>query len=610
MDVFLLFGLREYVVSAHVASLRFISIFVIQVAWIAGFADGAISRDLWREPSFALPRYGAQYRDDAPAVERIYAHAIELHEQSDPSCVDHFFQVACLTAPAECGDHPDQRSHRLHQSSLQKLVITGQQFQRLDPRHGLTVIQQGMETTFPITHLGFSWQAADFNHLNVVGDYHTKKLSKYYVSPGVGVPLVVTSCRRDAHQFRSEKSVFSATVRLVVDSHCSHDPGLPHHRTVRLELYDPLTVDTVWIGAEQRRIAKDLTAPIAYRLKTSSSSYLAGFLRPNTISPDSGSSQGRLYTLQPYCPGKVPLVLIHGLLSDRFAWAEMANELFARPNITDRFQIWVFEYPTGRTFLGSSAELRQQLEAACQTFDPLGADPQLSNIILAGHSMGGLVAKMQVTASGDLLWRSVANQPLHQIAAPADLRQKLATVFFFSPSPRISRVVYFATPHRGSAFATRLIGRIGSKLVREPSQESEQYQDLVRSNPGVFSQEVTRRIPTSVDLLEPGSELLKASDRLPVRCNVAIHSIIGDRCWSPFYGRSDGIVPVSSAKDDKAISERIVNATHSGVKKHPDAITEFLAILESHACDGGESFDEQVFQEFDITEVIQTAPQP
>ena len=260
----------------------------------------------------------------------------------------------------------------------------------------------------------------------------------------------------------------------------------------------------------------------------------------------------------------------------------MVNELRAQPGFVDHFQIWLFEYPTGRAFLSSAASLREQLLLARGTFDPLDQDPQLSNMVLVGHSMGGLVAKLQVTASGDQLWRSVANRPLDEVVTTDEYRRELAEAFYFQPSPCVSRVVFIATPHRGSADANRLIGRIGSSLVSVSDDREQDYENLIRCNPGVFSDEVSRRVPTSIDLLEPNSQLLRAIAGLPVSCRVRMHSVIGNHCRTLFHGRSDGVVPVSSAREGRAISERFVDAIHSKTKSHPETIQELLSILGRH----------------------------
>ena len=105
---------------------------------------------------------------------------------------------------------------------------------------------------------------------------------------------------------------------------------------------------------------------------------------------------------------------------------------------------------------------------------------------------------------------------------------------------------------------------------------------IIRCNPNVFSEELRDRNPTSVDMLNPHSHLLEAIGSLPAADNVCMHSILGNRCWSLLQGKSDGIVPVSSAREPRAISEKVVKTTHSGVKDHPEAIKEVIYILQEH----------------------------
>ncbi len=300
------------------------------------------------------------------------------------------------------------------------------------------------------------------------------------------------------------------------------------------------------------------------------------------MNPRSGGEESRLYTMEPYQANQIPILFVHGLLSDPFTWADMVNELKAHPGLVEHFQIWVYEYPTGESFFKSAAELRQQLAMAQRQFDPHGRDAQLSDMVVVGHSMGGLISKLQVTSSGDRLWQSVANRPLDQIHMDENLRRDISAAFYFRPSPLVSRVVFIGTPHRGAAAATRLIGRISSSLVNEPPDEQQRYDRLIQSNPGVFSDEVSRGIPTSIDLLEPESKLLQTIEKLPVNKRVRFHSIIGDCCWTLCNGKSDGVVPVTSAREPRAISERIVKARHTGLNSNPDSIEEILLILEEH----------------------------
>jgi hypothetical protein len=124
----------------------------------------------------------------------------------------------------------------------------------------------------------------------------------------------------------------------------------------QFQLYDPLRVDQVDTASGSQPLAKDLSAPSAYRLRDESRTILANF-----IDRDPTESPNQLFLTEPYQPGKIPVLLVHGLLSDAFTWVELVNELRATPGFVDRFQVWGFRYDTGRPFLASAASLRAQL---------------------------------------------------------------------------------------------------------------------------------------------------------------------------------------------------------------------------------------------------------
>jgi hypothetical protein len=204
-------------------------------------------------------------------------------------------------------------------------------------------------------------------------------------------------------------------------------------------------------------------------------------------------------------------------------------------------------------------------------------------MVLVGHSMGGLISQMQVTYSGDTIWQAAATRPFNTIITDPTTRERLAASFFFSPSPDITRVIYIATPHRGSSQATRLVGRVSSALVEQPPEWTARHAQLVRDNPGAFREELERGIPNSIDLLEPDSLILQATDRLPYRMGVSLHSIVGDDRWTLSQGPSDGVVPVSSARLGGGQSELIVVARHTEVQRAPATVREVICILNRHA---------------------------
>jgi triacylglycerol esterase/lipase EstA (alpha/beta hydrolase family) len=77
----------------------------------------------------------------------------------------------------------------------------------------------------------------------------------------------------------------------------------------------------------------------------------------------------------------------------------MINDLQSDPVIRENFQFWSFSYATGNPTAFSPYQLRQAIEGAVHKLDPHGEDPALQQIVLIGHSQGGLLANG---------WRSTA----------------------------------------------------------------------------------------------------------------------------------------------------------------------------------------------------------
>ncbi len=382
-------------------------------------------------------------------------------------------------------------------------------------------------------------------------------------------------CRRPGQLLSQPEQAFAATVLL---RSVSQGPLAPTQ--FKLDLFDPLRVSSTEVAGRQVPLERDITAPFAYRQSQDDRGYLEGFLQPGASKENLG-----LFMIEPYQPGKIPVVFVHGLLSDPFTWANIANELRADPELLKRYQIWGFEYATGEAFLSSAAQLRAQLHQVRNELDPGRSDPALSQMVLVGHSMGGLIAKLQIQYSGTELWNAVSNCPFENIVTNSKTRMSLAESFFFEPAPAVSRVVFIGTPHLGSPWARRPIGLIGSRLVEEPPSFQDEHSQLVRDNPEAFSREFTRRVPTSIDLLKPNSPLLAAINDLPLDQQVPIHTIFGSGYFMLAAGNSDSVVPVTSARIADAVTERSIHAKHTKIHQEPQGISELLCILKAHLRD-------------------------
>src|SRR5262249_1243150 len=234
-----------------------------------------------------------------------------------------------------------------------------------------------------------------------------------------------------------------------------------------------------------------------------------------------------LSLLQPYRRGRIPVVLVHGLRSTPCSWAPMVEALEGDPVISDRYQFWTFGYSTGDPIPYSAWLLRRDLDELRRKFDPDGTDAAFDRMVVVGHSMGGLLTKMMVQDTGTRLWQLVSDRPFEELAGDPEARALFRHALFFKPRPEVRRVVFIATPHRGSRVDRGRLERIGARLVRhqEPLQAS--FGRLrARNGPAFFSKRLREGLPTSIDELEWGSPILTGLSDLKLAHDVAAHSVI------------------------------------------------------------------------------------
>ncbi|MGL5095890.1 MAG: esterase/lipase family protein, partial [Planctomycetia bacterium] len=383
--------------------------------------------------------------------------------------------------------------------------------------------------------------------------------------------------------FYPKGQAFPATAFLRMNG--SITDGAGSARSATLELYDPLRVVGTPVAGRQVPLESDLTTPLGYSLSRGKFGNVAlkGLFDGQQLVDRSG-----LYMLHPYDKGKIPVVMVHGLWSSPLTWMHAFNDLQADPVLRSRYQFWFLFYPTGNPIPLSAALLRSSLAQARWAFDPDGADPALDQMVLVGHSMGGLLSKMMLQSSGDELWKIVANRPIDELNADEREIDRLRRLYFFEPQPYVGRVIFLATPHQGSPLANRLIGRLGAFFIRLPQGIVKARNELARDNPDFFTQRY-KRLPTSIDNLSPNDPILQTVARLPLDGAVPLHSIIANRPGAPPPPNgSDGVVKYPSAHLDQAESEVVVPAGHV-CNNHPLAILEMRRILLEHlkAVDGG-----------------------
>jgi hypothetical protein len=200
-------------------------------------------------------------------------------------------------------------------------------------------------------------------------------------------------------------------------------------------------------------------------------------------------------------------------------------------------------------------------------------------MVIAGHSQGGLLTKLMAIKSGNRFWEIVSSEPFDQVEMAAETRALLREAEFFDPVPNLKRVVFIATPHRGSYQATGWVLNLVNRLIRLPGTLVSQLGDLL-ANPA-FAQLQVSRLPTSVDNMSPGHPFLRALNDLPIDPAITAHSIIAVLGDGPLVGRTDGIVAYESAHIEGVASEKVVRSGHS-TQGHPETINEMRRILREH----------------------------
>ena len=343
---------------------------------------------------------------------------------------------------------------------------------------------------------GGRWRPEDFDHFEFVSDYEVKGLKNLYQTHGLGVPLIAV---RRSYQGEPVGAKFyppglsfpvTAFLRPLLPDRPADRPARPALRCV-LELCDPLTDQRDGDGRAVRAVGErpDDAAGLFSLAAGDGNLATVGLLEPDELlklRPGGPRTIMGLYMVQPYEPGKIPVLMVHGLWSSPMTWMEMFNDLRSSPTIRDRYQFWFYLYPTGQPFWLSAAQLRRDLAQARRTLDPQHQEPALDQMVLVGHSMGGLVARLQTYQSGDDYWRLVSNEPLSAIKADPKEIQQLREMFFFQPNPSIRRVVTIATPFRGSTFSNQTTQWLLDKLIH-PERLLDGLNSLYLDNPGAFA---------------------------------------------------------------------------------------------------------------------------
>lgn len=436
------------------------------------------------------------------------------------------------------------------------------------------------------------WTEADFQGFELAADYQVLGLRNHYHTTGVGVPLIGIRYHADRDHPEDKYYPKKLCYPLTAVARSEPQPATAEHpeggiRLV-LELHDTTDHESCQLSGRRTRLETDLTTPLAFFLDQPDlherDLSTLGLIQPGSVKQLQG-----LYLLEPFDPDRIPVVMVHGLWSSPATWMEMFNDLRSDPQVRSRYQFWFYLYPTGNPFWVSAGQLRSDLASLRQTFDPGRQIPALDQTVLVGHSMGGLLSRLQTVDSGNDFWRIVSDRQFAELDAKPEARQYLSNLFYFRPNSSVQRVVTIGTPHRGSRFANGFTQWLSAKVIAFPMQTMASRQELFRRNPGFFRPQVATRVMTSIDSLNPDSPMLAALLAAQAGPWMKYHNVVGDEPRTGinrlFASRGDGVVSVDSARLDdlpQLASQIVVPEDHVVLHRHPQSIAEVRRVLMEH----------------------------
>jgi pimeloyl-ACP methyl ester carboxylesterase len=295
-----------------------------------------------------------------------------------------------------------------------------------------------------------------------------------------------------------------------------------------------------------------------------------------------GTPEWNVRLIQPHQPGRIPVILFHGLSSSPYEpWRALVDVLADKPWFVKSYEFWLIEYPSGQSLLFNSLNLRTALGNVRKGFLDLGPDPALNEMVLIGHSMGGLVATLLTHDSDSVFWDTAWKVPCKDLDLSDLERKVLMDLFFFKRLQFVTRVVLIGAPLKGSPLASNRLAKVARRLIWMWTPESVIPNRILKKNAEHARVKHMRAEATGPGMLREGSFMVKALSNLHHPSGVLFHGIVGN-IKQTVAGGTDGVVAVESAYIDWAISNLEVDEQHRTLPRHPDALREIKRILQEN----------------------------
>jgi triacylglycerol esterase/lipase EstA (alpha/beta hydrolase family) len=411
-----------------------------------------------------------------------------------------------------------------------------------------------------------------------------KGLRNIYRRDGVGAELVAVRSKRvvdrNSVDFPWSETPFPA-VSVVMSFGGTTLEEVLHTKEMTVIGYDPYRRVNVQLEGTEIPLAANFTS--AYGLWLARSGFASQALL-TLVGRGDVLERPHVYMMQPYDPDRRIIVMLHGLASSPEAWINVANEVLGDEALRQHYQIWQVYYPTNMPMIINHHEIQKALEATLKHVDPTGTAEASKDIVLIGHSMGGVLSRLMVSSSTNLIWDRVEKKYALDEQRLNKLREKMGPYGEFRPLEGVSRAVFIATPHRGTPIAENRFARWISSLITLPVSLVTRFAEMTQLvvDPTSAKHQPLMTPLSSIGSLSDKDPFMQMTHNLALSPDVAYHSIIGNNTPNVSLDFSDdGVVPYNSAHLPGAVSEKIVPSWHS-VQETPEAIVEIRRILRLH----------------------------
>jgi hypothetical protein len=442
--------------------------------------------------------------------------------------------------------------------------------------------------TITVDPSSFRWSSYTLAHFYSTTRLSIRGLRNEYRWPGIGAALVADTKYNPDGAGKASARV-PPSIKVAVTAFLRLDDPVraikTGHVKGNIELYTTDSSKTIVIEGRPVPLEFNESAALAYSLEgsrvydTETKAFFSGSFK---LFKEQARFPENIFFLTPYKREQIPVVFIHGTASSSARWAEMLNELYNDQRLWGRYQFWSFTYNTGNPILYTGGTLVNGLKELVRALDPDGTDAALKEMVIIGHSQGGILAKFPVMDSGTRFWDNASGVPIDRIDVSAATRVIIERSFFYKPLPFVKRVVFISTPHRGSYVAGGWIGKLAGRFIHVPFQMVDAVKEVMTKNPDAIDMSTFQGIPKSTGNMDPNGPFIKVFASIPIDGGVTAHSIISvSNMGAPKEKWTDGVVRYTSAHVDYTASELVVNSGHS-TQGEPETIEEIRRILLLH----------------------------